>query len=118
MPTIHDFRLIQRPAITSYNVYYVKLWIIALKCDKSPHKDASVQSTAPGKPMKKLLVRSLPVFGLTSLLFSSVAFATRSNAAGTLLSEGSFGKNETIGLLVLAVVAVGAVVYLKQRKAK
>ena len=68
--------------------------------------------------MKKLLVRSLPLVGLAPLLFSSSALAGRMNAAGTLLSEGGFGKNETIGLLVLAVVAVVVVVYLKQRKAK
>jgi hypothetical protein len=68
--------------------------------------------------MKKLLVRSLTVFGMTSLLFSSVALATRSNAAGTLLSKGGLGRNETIGLLVLAVVAVVVVVYFKGRKSK
>ena len=68
--------------------------------------------------MKKLLARSLPATGSALLLFSSAALAGRMNAAGTLLSEGGFGKNETIGLLVLAVVAVVVVVYLKQRKSK
>ncbi len=68
--------------------------------------------------MKKLLIRSLPVVGTTSLLFSSAAVAGRMNAAGTLLSEGGFGKNETIGLLVLAVVAVAVIVYLRQRQPK
>ncbi len=68
--------------------------------------------------MKKLLVRSLPVVGLAPLLFSSAAIAGRGGAAGTLLSEEGFGRNETIGLLVLAVVAVVVVVYLRQRQPK
>ncbi len=68
--------------------------------------------------MKKLLVRSLPAVGLAPFLFPSTATAGRVGAAGTLLSEGGFGKNQTIGLVVLAVVAVVVVVYLKQRKAK
>jgi hypothetical protein len=68
--------------------------------------------------MKKLLVRSLPVVGTTSLLFSSAAVAGRMNAAGTLLSEGGFGKNEVIGLIVGAFVAVVVVIYLKRRKSK
>ena len=68
--------------------------------------------------MKKLLVRSLPAIGSALLLFSNAALAGRMNAAGTLLSEGGIGKNETIWLLVLAVVAVVVVIYLKQRKSK
>jgi len=68
--------------------------------------------------MKKLLVRTRTVVGMTSLLSSSVTLAGHRNAAGTLLGEGGFGKNETIGLLVLAVVAVVVVIYLKQRKSK
>lgn len=68
--------------------------------------------------MKRLLARSLPAIGSALLLFSNAALAGRMNTAGTLLSEGGFGKNETIGLLVLAVVAVVVVIYLKQRKSK
>jgi len=68
--------------------------------------------------MKKLLVRTRTVVGMTSLLFSSVTLASHANAAGSLLSEEGFGRNETIGLLVLVVVAVVVVVYLKQRQPK
>jgi len=68
--------------------------------------------------MNKPLSRFLPALAVVTVLLSGAAAAGVENAAGTLLSEEGFGRNETIGLLVLAVVAVAVVVYLKGRKSK
>jgi hypothetical protein len=65
--------------------------------------------------MTKLLIRSLPALAALALLQSGVAVAGRFNAAGTLLGEEKLGTNETVGLIVLAVVAVAVVVYLRRR---
>jgi hypothetical protein len=67
-------------------------------------------------PMKKLLGRSLPTLAAVPLLYSGVAVAGKFNAAGTLLGEEKLGTNETVGLIVLAVIAVALVVYLRRRK--
>lgn len=66
----------------------------------------------------KLLPSMLRALASALFLLPPDAFAGKFQAAGTLLGEGGFGKNETIGLLVLAVVAVVVVIYLKQRKSK
>jgi hypothetical protein len=66
--------------------------------------------------MRKLLIRSLPTLAAVPLLYSGVAVAGKFNAAGTLLGEEKLGTNETVGLIVLAVIAVALVVYLRRRK--
>ena len=66
--------------------------------------------------MKKLLGRSLQTLAAMPLLYSGVALAGLDNAAGTLLGEEKLGTNETVGLIVLAAVAVALVVYLRRRK--
>ena len=65
--------------------------------------------------MTKLLIRSLPALAAVPLLYSGVALAGRVGAAGTLLGEEKLGTNETVGLIVLAAVAVAFVVYLRRR---
>ena len=65
--------------------------------------------------MRKLLFPSLPALAALALLHSGVAVAGRFNAAGTLLGEEKLGTNETVGLIVLAAVAVAFVVYLRRR---
>ncbi len=44
------------------------------------------------------------------------ALAGKFNAAGTLLGEEKLGTSQTVGLIVLAVIAVALVVYLRRRK--
>jgi hypothetical protein len=66
--------------------------------------------------MRKLLFLSLPALAAVPLLYSGVALAGLDNAAGTLLGEEKLGTNETVGLIVLAVIAVAFVVYLRRRK--
>ena len=67
--------------------------------------------------MRKLLFRSLPALAVGPLLYSGVAIAGgRVPAAGTLLGEEKLGTSQTVGLIVLAVVAVALVVYLRRRK--
>ncbi len=68
--------------------------------------------------MNKPLSRFLPVLAVVTVIFPGAALAGHSIAAGTLLSEGGFGKSEAIGLLVGAFVAVVVVIYLKRRKSK
>ena len=46
----------------------------------------------------------------------SAASSTKANAAGTLLGEEKLGTSQTVGLIVLAVIAVALVVYLRRRK--
>jgi hypothetical protein len=65
--------------------------------------------------MRRLLIRTLPALAALPLLHSGIAVAGRFNAAGTLLGEEKLGTNETVGLIVLAVVAVAVVVYLRRR---
>jgi hypothetical protein len=66
--------------------------------------------------MKTSVKRSLTALAVGPLLYSGVALAGIDNAAGTLLGEEQLGTNETVGLIVLAAVAVAFVVYLKRRK--
>jgi uncharacterized membrane protein YdjX (TVP38/TMEM64 family) len=65
--------------------------------------------------MKTSVKRWLTALAVGPLLYSGVALAGIDNAAGTLLGEEKLGTNETVGLIVLAVVAVAVVVYLRRR---
>ena len=67
--------------------------------------------------MNKRLIRLLSAFAMAPLLYSGTALAGRiGSAAGTLLGEEKLGTSQTVGLIVLAVVAVAFVVYLRRRK--
>jgi|GEM_PF-5333886 len=66
--------------------------------------------------MTTRLIRLFPALAVAPLLYSGVALAGTENTAGTLLSGEGFGTNETVGLIVLALVAVALVVYLRRRK--
>jgi hypothetical protein len=67
------------------------------------------------KVMNTSVKRWLTALAVSPVLYSGVALAGRGNAAGTLLGEEKLGTNETVGLIVLAVVAVAVVVYLRRR---
>jgi len=66
--------------------------------------------------MKTSLKRSLTALAVGPLLYPGAALAGLANSAGTLLGEEKLGTNETMGLIVLAAVAVALVVYLRRRK--
>ena len=67
--------------------------------------------------MNKRLIRLLPARAVAPLLYSGAAIAGgRVPAAGTLLGEEKLGTSQTVGLIVLAVVAMALVVYLRRRK--
>jgi hypothetical protein len=68
--------------------------------------------------MKTSLVRSLSALAATSLVLSSAALAGMPDAAGTLLGEKNHSTTEVVSVIVLAVVAISAVVYLRKRKSK
>ena len=67
--------------------------------------------------MKRSVKRRLTALAVGPLLYSGVAIAGgRVPAAGTLLGEEKLGTSQTVGLIVLVVVAVAFVVYLRRRK--
>ncbi len=67
--------------------------------------------------MKTSVKRWLAALTVGPLLYSGVAIAGgQVPAAGTLLGEEKLGTSQTVGLIVLAVVAVALVVYLRRRK--
>jgi hypothetical protein len=66
--------------------------------------------------MTTRFIRLLPALAVAPLLYSGAALAGSGTPAGTLLGEAKLGTNETVGLIVLAAVAVALVVYLRRRK--